>query len=250
VNPCGRIVDVLRSCYTAEMRFFKDSPKKTRVHWYAVPDTAEVIPWAHSFASRIYERDDEPQEAIGELYAPTPWRACSPPCPTTSGGLCGDEAAWQFGVSVAAVVPPPYPNTNVPTCCAQPLVGSCGGMALGRAGFGACHMESTCDIYSPFGAAAPSATNVACQFVQDLAVGRGTAPVNTVSWTHYIDVAEGVSIVDGCTRTPSLDNINYFDGDEVRIPTGGATRYVVVWVTLCDTEGTVVKRCYLLRHSA
>jgi len=110
-------------------------------------------------------------------------------------------------------------------------------------------MESTCDIYSPFGAAVPIATNVPCQFVQDLLNGRGTSPNNTVAWTHYIDVAEPVVINDGCTRTASLNTLNYLDGDEVRIPTGGSTRYVVVWVTLCDSEGTIVKRCYLMRSS-
>lgn len=110
-------------------------------------------------------------------------------------------------------------------------------------------MESTCDVYSPFGAGTPSATNVPCQFVEDLFKGRGTSPLNTVAWTHYIDVAEGVSILDGCTRTGTLNTLNYFDGDEVRIPSGGSARYVVVWVTLCDSEGTIVKRVYLMRHS-
>jgi len=110
-------------------------------------------------------------------------------------------------------------------------------------------MESTCDIYSPFGAGVPSAVNVPCQFVDDLFRGRGSSPINTVAWTHYIDVAEAVVIQDACFRTPTADTMNYFDGDEVRIPSGGGTRYVVVWVSLCDAEGTVVKRAYLMRHT-
>jgi len=245
------VVDVLRQCYSAEMAFFHDRPGELRtVHWYRVPETAKEMPWATAFGSRIYERGDEVQPAIGERFSPVPWRACNPPCPTPAGGLCGTEDQWANGASIDDLLPAVWPGTAIPQCCNLPLVGSCGGVAIGRAGFGACHMESTCDIYSPFGSSSPIATNVPCQFVEDLAGGRGTAPVNTVSWTHWIDVSEPVPILDGCTRTPSLDNINYFDGDEVRIPSGGATRYVVVWVTLCDTEGTVVKRAFLLRHSA
>lgn len=111
-------------------------------------------------------------------------------------------------------------------------------------------MESTFDLYHPFGAAVPTAVNQPCQFVEDLFRGRGLYPTTTVNWTHYIDVAVGSTVVDGVTRTAALNTLNYADGDEIRIPTAGAARYVVVWVTLCDTEGTVVKRVYLMRHSA
>ena len=111
-------------------------------------------------------------------------------------------------------------------------------------------LTTTCDIYSPFGAASPTLTNVPCRLVSDLTRGRGTSPNNTVAWTHYADVQDAVSVLDGCTRTAPLNTLNYFDGDEVRIPTGGAARYVVVWVELRNT-GTAnqFKRVYLLRHS-
>jgi hypothetical protein len=219
------------------------------VEWYFVPDDRETIPFPHAFGNAIYERDEEPESPIGEQFDPVPWRGGQPPCPEPSKGLCGTQAQWQRGLSTDDPVPGVYPGTLVPRCCPPPLVGCCGGLVIGRMGFGACHMESTCDIYSPFGAAAPIATNVPCQFVSDLVSGRGSSPNNTVAWTHYIDVAEPVAIADGCTRTASLNTLNYLDGDEVRIPTGGSTRYVVVWVSLCDSEGTIVKRAYLMRSS-
>lgn len=111
-------------------------------------------------------------------------------------------------------------------------------------------LTTTCDIYSPFGAASPSVTNVPCRLVSDLTRGRGTSPNNTVAWTHYLDVQDTVAILDGCTRTATLNTINYIDGDEVRIPTGGSTRYVVVWVEVRNT-GTPnrFKRAYLMRHA-
>src|SRR5262245_35778004 len=91
-------------------------------------------------------------------------------------------------------------------------------------------LMTTCDIFSPFGAASPSETNVPCRLVTDLTRGRGMSPNNTVAWTHYMDVQDTVSILDGCTRTAALNTINYFDGDEVRVPASSSARYVVVWV--------------------
>jgi len=112
-------------------------------------------------------------------------------------------------------------------------------------------LTTTCDIFKPFGAGSPSATAVPCRLVGDLYRGRGMSPPNTVAWTHFIDVQDSVDIVDGCTRTIPLNTINYADGDEVRIPTGGTARYVVVWVeTRLLGTANAYKRVYLMRHSA
>jgi len=239
----------MRSAYKARFRFYHDSSTQRKVFWYFVPDDRETIPFEHAFYSRIYEREELPQEEIGELYEPISYYGGQEPCPSTGKGLCGSETQWQAGASIDDPRPPVHPGTKIPVCCLPPLLGCCGGLAYGRIGFGACHMETTCDIYSPFGAGSPAFSNVPCQFVDDLFKGRGQSPINTVAWTHYIDVAESVSILDGCTRTATLNTLNYFDGDEVRIPSGGSARYVVVWVSLCDAEGTTVKRVYLMRHS-
>lgn len=249
MSPCGRIVECLRSCYTADFVFYDGDPTRNKVIWYWVPDDRKFMPFGHSFGSRIYDRDELDEPTIGEQFSPVPWRGGQAPCPEPLKGLCGTEEEWERGLDADRDPVEAWPHTLIPKCCPLPLIGCCGGIAIGRFGFGACHMESTCDIYSPFGAVAPAFTNVPIQFVEDLLNGRGSSPNNTVAWTHYIDVAQGVVISDGVTRTASLNTLDYADGDEVRIPTGGGTRYVVVWVTLCDTEGTVVKRVFLMRHS-
>ncbi len=231
------------------MRFFRDDGRKTKVIWYFVPDDRETVPYAHSFASRIYERADELQEEIGELYSPVPWRGGQPPCPETFSGLCGTEQQWQRGALLAESVINLWPGTNVPKCCQEPFRNACGGIAYGDTEE-ICHVDSTFDLYRPFGAGVPTFTNVPCSFVNDLRPGRGTSPNNTVAWTHYIDIATSVDVLDGCTRTAMVNTLNYFDGDEVRIPTGGSARYVVVWVTLCDSDSGVVKRVYLMRNNA
>ena len=112
-------------------------------------------------------------------------------------------------------------------------------------------LTTTCDIYRPFGAAFPTEEGVPCRLVADLYRGRGTSPLNTVAWTHYLDVQDTVELLDGCNRTEPLNTLNYNDGDEVRVPTGGSARYVVVWVEVRNT-GTAnqYKRAYLMRHSA
>jgi hypothetical protein len=110
-------------------------------------------------------------------------------------------------------------------------------------------MQSTFDWYSPWNAALPSGVNLACQFVQDMPAGNRPGGTSIVAWSHYIDIDPTISVADACTRTGSLNTQNYADGDEVRIPTGGTARYVVVWVTPCDVEGTVVHRCYLMRNN-
>ena len=232
------------------MCFFNDSSEERDVYWYFVPDDHKVIPFVHAFGSRVYDRDEQAQGIIGERFEPVTWRGGQPPCPEPADGLCGTEDQWKNGISIESESVDVWPGTNIPKCCKPPLVGACGGLAIGFKGFGVCHMDSTCDVYSPFGAAAPNATNVPCQFVSDFPTGNRILPSSTPAWTHYIDVAEAVVIIDGCNRTEPLNTINYNDGDEVRIPTGGAARYVVVWVTMCDTEGTTVKRVYLMRHAA
>jgi hypothetical protein len=111
-------------------------------------------------------------------------------------------------------------------------------------------VPSTCDIYRPFGAGAPTYTNVPCRLVADFPRSRaaGTVP----EWTHYLVVDIGVDVKDGCTRAAGSSGLTYADGDEVRVPGGAGTpRFVVVWVETVDA-GTPreFKRAYLVRHAA
>lgn len=109
---------------------------------------------------------------------------------------------------------------------------------------------TTCDIYRPFGAASATTTGVACRLVSQLARGRLSGSAS-VQWTHYIDVDSDVDIRDGCSRPSGSCVVTYADGDEVRIPDGSGSRYVVVWVEIIN-RGTsyAYKRAYLHRHAA
>jgi len=111
---------------------------------------------------------------------------------------------------------------------------------------------TTCDIYRPFGAGSPTTSGLACRLVADVARGRGfQSAANYLVWTHYLDLDSSADIRDGCSRSAGSDSIAYADGDEVRVPSGGSTRYVVVWVEMVNRgSGQQFKRAYLLRHSA
>ncbi|MFO0808972.1 MAG: hypothetical protein U0746_10140 [Gemmataceae bacterium] len=107
-------------------------------------------------------------------------------------------------------------------------------------------LTTTCDIYRPFGAASPLTTGVPCRISPG-----GPTITDGPHWTHTLDVQPGVDLCDGCSRTAGADAMTYADGDEVRVPSGGATRYVVVgFETVARGTPMQFQRAYLLRHSA
>jgi hypothetical protein len=111
-------------------------------------------------------------------------------------------------------------------------------------------LPTTCDIYRPFGDAAPRYSNVACRLVPDLDRGRSPDGVS-LAWTHFLILDAGTDVLDGCTRAAGAQAQTYADGDEVRVPAGAAgPRYVVVWVEKVN-EGTPreFKRAYLMRDA-
>jgi hypothetical protein len=109
-------------------------------------------------------------------------------------------------------------------------------------------LTTTCDVYRPFGAGAPTATGVPCRLS---ARPPAEGPAGGMFWTHTLDLQPGADVRDGCTRTAGTNTCVYADGDEVRVPSGGSTRYVVVWVEVVG-RGTPLQfqRAYLVRHAA
>lgn len=107
---------------------------------------------------------------------------------------------------------------------------------------------TTCDIYRPFGDATPTTVAAACRLVPDLANGMRFA--GPLAWTHYVDLPIEVDVVDGGTRAEGSSEISFADGDELRVPSGGTARYVVVWVEDHNVGATrPFRRAYLTRHS-
>ncbi len=107
-------------------------------------------------------------------------------------------------------------------------------------------LTTTCDIYRPFGAASPTASGVPCRISP--ITGDRSGPDGT-TWSHTLDVQPGVDLRDSSGRAAGSAAIVFAEGDEVRVPGSGATRYVVVWVEVV-ARGTPLQfqRAYLLRH--
>lgn len=131
MSPCGRIVDVLRSCYRADMQPYRDSNGKKRVVWYFVGPDNPPMPWASAFTSRVYDRKDEPPLPIGEQYAPVPWRGGLPPYNPPGPGLCGTREQWENGCHTSDPIPDNYPDSHVPICCGPPKQIPRGGIGYG-----------------------------------------------------------------------------------------------------------------------
>jgi hypothetical protein len=85
-------VDLLRSCYSTDVRFSRTDPTPTRVVWYFVPDDRPFLPFASKFASRNWDDaatdypagktnpPDGDLTTLGEIIgAPRPWRDGSDP---------------------------------------------------------------------------------------------------------------------------------------------------------------------------
>jgi hypothetical protein len=108
-------------------------------------------------------------------------------------------------------------------------------------------LTTTCDIYRPFGDVSPTYTDIPCRL--SAAPMAGTRP-DGLTWSHTLDVQPGTDIRDGASRTSAKAAIAFADGDEVRVPSGGATRFVVVWVEVI-ARGTPQQflRAYLLRDT-
>jgi len=58
-------VDVLRNCYTVDMRLHRDSDKRTRVRWYFCDEGALRLPFYTVFGSRNYT--DRPSGHLSHL---------------------------------------------------------------------------------------------------------------------------------------------------------------------------------------
>lgn len=134
INPCGRIVDHLRVCYTVNMRTFFDDPGATiPVQWYfpdmeAFPDRGS-IPYDHPFGSRNWDLEHDYETLLGERYQPRPWHSGSARAELSGLGLCGSMNQWNRGASAADAVKPINNRTGSPCCCGPGVLVLGGGPA-------------------------------------------------------------------------------------------------------------------------
>jgi len=134
------MIDVMRSCYDADMAFFKDDPSVlTRVRWFFVPEGTPHVPFPNLFMSQTWNIGEEPEPTLGERYAGRRWRGGLPPYPINVGSMCGTNEQWGNGALTTDPVPSTWADSLVPLCCNRPNPTAMGGMAFGVKSFiGAC----------------------------------------------------------------------------------------------------------------
>jgi hypothetical protein len=104
INPCGYVMDFVRSAYTGQMRVYQGGGLVS-ASWYRTVGGAAAFPGAHVFGSRDW-CDPRDNDGIGEQY---------PPRGTYYDGVnkglfsadqfCGSLSAFAFG-GVAGIDPP------------------------------------------------------------------------------------------------------------------------------------------------
>lgn len=107
---------------------------------------------------------------------------------------------------------------------------------------------TTMDLYRPFGGALVK-ENIRIRLVEQQPGGRrNTDAAVQPQWSHVVECDYSEDVRDGCTRAAGSNNVTYADGDEVRIPDGSGTKFVVVWVTPVNRGSELAfKRVYLMR---
>jgi len=93
------IVDVVRSCYESDIRFFQGSPATTRVSWFFTPEGAQPLPFPTIFGSRNYDFTKDAYSGIGEQRPQgMTWRDGSNPWGYVGLQATGDPEQFVSGL--------------------------------------------------------------------------------------------------------------------------------------------------------
>lgn len=114
------VVDLLRTAYQTEMRFFRDDPRTTTVRWYRCKPGALPLPFSTPFRSLNNVEPDlaDVQQELGEqLGAPRVWVDGSYGGTATGQGYCGTADQWHDGQPLPPDVPVERDSAGTPLCC-------------------------------------------------------------------------------------------------------------------------------------
>jgi len=122
MNPCGLVMDFLRSCYQCNM-VFRDGDSPIPVKWYFASPDANAFPGWHKFGSANWVNRETSAGALGEQPGTRAWRDGSPPVNAGTGNTFAVQCASQVNPSWWTEGIPsgeesgPYNANGLPECC-------------------------------------------------------------------------------------------------------------------------------------
>jgi len=127
VNPCGKIVGVLRSCYETRVAFFRDDPTIwTDIVYYFVPWENGVLPYPTIFCPIVWNWDKS-YPLPGEDLSLHVYYNGQDQWGLDGSHFCGTRQQWSDGPLSTDPAPAVPPGSFVPTCCGSALIpGICG----------------------------------------------------------------------------------------------------------------------------
>jgi hypothetical protein len=100
------VMDMLRSCYSTKMKFFKDSDLEIPVRWYFCDDAAQAFPAHHLFASANWDSLPGGTNHVGEVVgAPRPYNDGLMPRFLEQAGDHGNNPCSRAGIVDASQDP-------------------------------------------------------------------------------------------------------------------------------------------------
>lgn len=118
IDPCGTVMDYLRSCYSTTARFKAGDPHTSVIKWYWAPDGADKFPDRHSFGSLNWSDGSGAGNVVGEVVgAPRLWSNGAAPDGVLGANFCGTVAEFQNGIDDFLPAPRPQWDNGLPTCC-------------------------------------------------------------------------------------------------------------------------------------
>src|SRR5205823_2631316 len=116
LNPCGCIMDHIRTPYRRKCRIFRDSDAVVTLSWFPAPEGAQYFPGSHLFASRDWRDRLEDWGRLGEIQeAKRRWTTGNPLPKYLGQCIVGDPDWYVNGVPASATA-----TTPLPSCCAPP----------------------------------------------------------------------------------------------------------------------------------
>ena len=125
LDPCGQVMDVLRSCFKGKMRF-REGDDPVTVTWFFCRGDAAIFERPTIFRGTDFESTPYNNSGLGQQYPPRgSWRNGQRPALLAGMVSCleFDPQWWETGIPADEVVNLPRTEVGEPLCCIDAALG-------------------------------------------------------------------------------------------------------------------------------